>query len=622
VARASKPKKATKPAAEKPSREEKPTKEPTQDKTPVIELPRSISVRQLADILNIDAINIIKQLMRNGIMANINQVIDYETASSVVSSFGFKPHLTPIKAQLLATAVEESKRLKRKYGKESENLVTRPPVVTVMGHVDHGKTKLLDAIRKTNVVDSEAGGITQHIGAYQVTIDRQKITFLDTPGHEAFTAMRAHGANITDVTILVVAADDGVMPQTREAIDHARAADVPIVVAINKIDKENANPNLVKQQLAEAGLVVEEFGGTIVAVEVSAKEKKGIKELLESVLLVAEMEELKANPNLPAAGIVIEAEMDKTMGPLATVLIQSGTLKEEDTVVVGTTWGRVRAMFNDMGKRIKKAEPSMPVEILGLDEVPQVGDALTATTDERHAQAILARRRTELEKEALKATKTINLDNLFDQISAGKVKELNVILKTDVQGSIEPIRTSLERLATEEVKVRIIHSGTGDVSESDVMLASASNGLIIGFNVSASEGARNLAASTGVDIRFYNIIYSLIDDVDKALKGLLEPTYIEVIEGRADVRAVFPAGKGAKAAGVMVNEGKVTRNASVRVRRGKEILADSTVSSLKRFKDDAREVAAGYECGVGVKDFNDFKVGDVLEFYKTEKSSK
>jgi translation initiation factor IF-2 len=622
VAKASKSQNAAPPAAEKPSKEDKPAKEPAQDKTPVIDLPRSISVRQLADILNINAINIIKQLMRNGIMANINQVIDYETASSVVTSCGFKPHLTPIKDQMLASAAEESKRLKRKYGKESENLVPRPPVVTVMGHVDHGKTKLLDAIRKTNVVDSEAGGITQHIGAYQVTIDGQKITFLDTPGHEAFTAMRAHGANITDVTILVVAADDGVMPQTREAINHARAAEVPIVVAINKIDKDTANPNLVKQQLTEAGLVVEEYGGTTVAIEVSAKEKKGIKELLESVLLIAEMEELKANPNLPAAGIVIEAEMDKTMGPLATVLIQSGTLKEEDTVVVGTTWGRVRAMFNDNGKRIKKAEPSTPVEILGLDEVPQVGDTLTATTDERHAQAILARRRTDLEKEALKARKAINLDNLYDQINAGNVKELNVILKTDVQGSIEPIRTSLERLGTDEVKVRIIHSATSDVSESDVMLASASNGLIIGFNVSASEGARRLAATSGVDVRFYGIIYSLIDDVDKALKGLLEPTYVEVIEGRADVRAVFSAGKGVKAAGVLVAEGKVTRNVSVRVKRGKEILADSTVISLKRFKDDAKEVAAGYECGVGVKDFNDFKVGDVLEFYKMEKSSK
>jgi translation initiation factor IF-2 len=621
VAKASKSRSAATPAAEKPPKEEKPVKEQAQDKTPVIDLPRSISVRQLADILKIDSINIIKQLMRNGIMANINQVIDYETAASVVASFGFKGHLTPLKDQLLASAVEESKRRKQKYGKESANLVPRPPVVTVMGHVDHGKTKLLDAIRKTNVVDSEAGGITQHIGAYQVTIDGKKITFLDTPGHEAFTAMRAHGANITDVTILVVAADDGVMPQTREAINHARAAEVPIVVAINKIDKDNADPNRVKQQLTEAGLVVEEYGGDIVAIEVSAKEKKGIKELLESVLLVAEMEDLKANPNLPAAGVVIEAEMDKTMGPLATILMQSGTLKEEDTVVVGTTWGRVRAMFNDKGKRIKKAEPSMPVEILGLDEVPQVGDTLTAATDERHAQAILARRRAEKEKEALK-NKSVNLDNLYEQINAGKVKELNVILKTDVQGSIEPIRLSLEKLATEEVKVRIIHSATGNVSESDIMLAAASNGLVIGFNVNAGEGAKKLAATTGVDVHFYKIIYTLIDDVDKALKGMLEPKYVEVIEGHADVRAVFSAGKGAKAAGVMVTEGKVVRNASVRVKRGKEIITDSTVSSLKRFKDDAKEVATGYECGVGVKDFNDFKVGDVLEFYKVEKSRK
>jgi len=612
VAKAGKPENTVEPAAQKSA------KEPAQDKTPVLDIPRSISVHQLADILNIDSISVIKQLMRNGIMANINQIIDYDTAAPIVSSLGYKPHLTPIKEQMRASAVEESKRLKRKYGKDAENLVTRPPVVTVMGHVDHGKTKLLDAIRKTNVVDSEAGGITQHIGAYQATIDGHKITFLDTPGHEAFTAMRAHGANITDITILVVAADDGVMPQTREAINHARAADVPIVVAINKIDKDNANPNLVKQQLTEAGLVIEEWGGNVVCVEISAKEKKGIKELLESVLLVAEMEDLKANPNLPAAGIVIEAEMDKTMGPLATVLIQSGTLKEEDTIVVGTTWGRVRAMFNDKGKRIKKAEPSTPAEILGLDIVPQVGDTLTAVADERHAQAILARKRAELEKAS--EAKSVNLDNLYDQISAGKVKELNVILKTDVQGSIEPIRTSLEQLGTDEVKVRIIHSATGNISESDVLLASASNGLIIGFSVSAGEGARRLAATTGVDIRFYNIIYTLTDDVDKALKGLLEPTYVEVIDGRADVRAVFSAGKGAKAAGVLVSDGKVTRNVLVRVRRGKEILADSTVSSLKRFKDDAKEVAAGYECGVGVKDFNDFQVGDVLEFYRMEKS--
>ena len=614
MAKASKQENTVEPVAEKSGQE------PAEAKTPVIDIPRSIGLRQLADILHVDSINIIKQLMRSGIMANINQIIDYDTAASIVSSFGYKPHLTPLKEQMLATAVEESKKQKRRYGKEAENLQPRPPVVTVMGHVDHGKTKLLDAIRQTNVVDQEAGGITQHIGAYQATIDGQKITFLDTPGHEAFTAMRAHGANITDVTILVIAADDGVMPQTLEAINHARAAEVPIVVAINKIDKDNANSNLVKQQLAEAGLVIEEWGGHTVCVEISAKEKTGIKALLESVLLVAEMEELKANPNRPAAGVVIEAKKDKTRGPLASILIQTGTLKEGNTIVVGTTWGRVRAMFNDTGKRIKKADPSTPIEVLGLNNVPQVGDTLTAVVDERHAQALLARKRAEMEKESSQAAKSVNLDNLYDQISSGKVKELNVILKTDVQGSIEPIRTSLERLGTDEVKVRIIHSATGNVTESDVMLAAASNGLIIGFDVGAGEGARRVAATSGVDIRFYNIIYTLTDDVDKALKGLLEPTYVEVIDGRATVQAVFSAGKGVKAAGVMVNEGKVIRNSSVRVRRGKEILADSTASSLKRFKDDAKEVAAGYECGVGVKDFNDFQVGDVLEFYRMEKS--
>jgi translation initiation factor IF-2 len=614
VAKAGKQEHNTEPAAEKAE------KETAQAKIPVLDIPRTISVRQLSELLDVNSINIIKQLMRNGIMANINQIIDYDTAAPIISSFGFKPHLTPLKDQMMADAAEESKKLKRKYGKDAENLLPRPPVVTVMGHVDHGKTKLLDAIRKTNVVDSEAGGITQHIGAYQATIDGQKITFLDTPGHEAFTAMRAHGANITDVTILVVAADDGVMPQTLEAINHARAAEVPIVVAINKIDKDNANPNLVKQQLAEAGLVIEEWGGNTVCVEISAKEKKGIKELLESVLLVAEMEELKANPNQPAAGVVIEAEMDKTMGPLATVLIQTGTLKEEDTVVVGNTWGRIRAMFNDTNKRIKKAEPSTPVEILGLSNVPEVGDTLTAVTDERHAQAILAKKKADAEKAAAQTTKSVNLHNLYDQISAGKVKELNVILKTDVQGSIEPIRTSLEQLATDEVKVRIIHSATGNIIESDVLLASASNGIIIGFGVTATEGAKKMAAASGVSIRYYNIIYTLTDDIAKALKGMLEPTYVEVIDGRANVQAVFSASKGAKVVGVMVTEGKVTRNSLVRVRRGKEVLADSTVASLKRFKDDAKEVAAGYECGVGIKDFNDFRVGDALEFYRMEKS--
>jgi translation initiation factor IF-2 len=610
VARASKQPAKPEPAAVKSSPETAAAKAPT------LEIPRSIGVRQLADLLDVDSVQVIKQLMRNGIMANINQVIDYETAASIAAGLGFKAHLQPLKDQAMTTAAEESKKLKRHYGKEAENLQPRPPVVTVMGHVDHGKTKLLDAVRQTNVVDQEAGGITQHIGAYQATIDGHKITFLDTPGHEAFTAMRAHGANITDVTILVVAADDGVMPQTIEAINHARAAEVPIVVAINKIDKDNANPDRVKQQLAEIGLVVESWGGNIVSVDISAKEKRGIKELLESVLLVAEMEDLKANPNQPAAGVVIEARMDKTRGPLSTVLVQAGTLKEGDTVVVGGTWGRVRAMFNYLGKRIKKAEPSTPAEILGLGDVPEVGDNLTAVSDERHAQAILARRRTEAEKAA--QTRTVSLNNLYDQITAGKVKELNVVLKTDVQGSIEPIRHQLEQLGTEEVKVRIIHAGTGNVSESDVMLATASGGLIIGFNVAASEGARRTAATNKVDIRSYDIIYNLADDVAKALKGMLEPTYVEVIEGRAEIRAVFPSGKETRVAGVYVNEGKITRNSQVRVRRGKEVLVESTVSSLKRFKDDVREVTAGYECGVGVKDFNDFQVGDMLEFYRVE----
>ena len=430
-------------------------------------------------------------------MANINQIIDYDTAAAIAAGFGYQARLKPLKDQQLASAAEESKKLKRLYGTEADNLQPRPPVVTVMGHVDHGKTRLLDAIRQTNVMDTEAGGITQHIGAYQVTVNGQKITFLDTPGHEAFTAMRAHGANITDITILVVAADDGVMPQTIEAINHARAAEVPIVVAINKIDKPNANPELVKQQLADAGLVIEEWGGNTVCVQISAKEKTGISELLENVLLVAEMEELKASPSRPAAGVVIEAEMDKTRGPLATVLVQTGTLKEGDTVVVGSTWGRVRAMFNDAGKRIKKAEPSTPAVVLGLNSVPQVGDTLTAVADERQAQALVEKRKAEMEKESSLTAKAVNLDNLYDQISAGQVKELNVILKTDVQGSIEPIRSSLERLGTDKVKVRIIHSGTGNITESDVMLAIASKGLIIGFGVSSEENARRLAATKG-----------------------------------------------------------------------------------------------------------------------------
>lgn len=592
--------------------------QPATVKARPIELPHSSSVRQLADLLQISAIEIIKQLMRKGIMANINQVINYETAAALAASYGYEARPQPRTTPRSASAISEIRKQRQLQGEEAGNLQLRPPVVTVMGHVNHGKTRLLDAIRQTNVMDTEAGGITQHIGAYQVKANEQKITFLDTPGHEAFTAMRAHGAQITDITILVVAADDGVMPQTLEAIDHAQAAGVPIVVAINKIDKPNANPELVKQQLADAGLLIEEWGGDTVCVPISAKEKIGIAELLENLLVVAEVEELKANPAGPATGVVIEAEMDKSRGPLATVLVNTGTLKLGDTVVVGTTWGRVRAMFNETGKQVKKAGPATPVALLGLNSVPQVTDTLTAVNNEHQAQALIERHKLEMKKTL---PKSVSLSNLYDQISTGQVKSLNVILKTDVQGSIEPIRSSLERLGTEEVQVRIIHSGTGNITESDVMLATASKGLVIGFGVSTEEGARRLANAEGIDIRHYDVIYNLIDDVDKALKGLLEPTYVEVIEGRAEVRAIFPAGKRTQVAGAYVTEGKVSRNASVRVRRGEEIVHESTVSSLRRFKDDVREVTAGYECGIGIKDFSEFQVGDILEFFRTEKAA-
>ncbi|MFC2001094.1 translation initiation factor IF-2 [Chloroflexota bacterium] len=590
-------------------------------KAPVIELPKSLSLRQLADLLQVNTIEIIKNLMRNGIMANINQAINYETAASIATGYGHEVRLKPRKtAKRSADTVTERKKRQQLPTEESGALQPRPPVVTVMGHVDHGKTRLLDAIRQTNVMVTEAGAITQHIGAYQVTVNGQKITFLDTPGHEAFTAMRAHGAQITDIIILVVAADDGVMPQTLEALNHARAAEVPIVVAINKIDSPNANPELCKQQLADANLLIEEWGGDTVCVPISAKEKTGISDLLENLLLVAEIEDLKADPTQAATGVVIEAEMDKSRGPLATVLVQTGTLKLGDTVVVGTTWGRVKAMFNDTGKRVRKAEPATPIEVLGLNSVPQAGAILAAVANEHQAQSLIEKRKLEMQQESSLTTRAVSLNNIYDQISAGRMKELNVILKTDVQGSLEPIRSSLERLGTEAVHVRIIHSGTGNVTETDVTLAIASNGLIIGFGVSSEEGARRLSSIKGIDIRYYDVIYKLSDDVEKALKGMLEPTYVEVIEGRAEVRAIFSSSKVKKAAGVYVTEGKISRGASARVRRGEEIVGEGTVSSLKRFKDDAREVAAGYECGVGIQDFNKFEVGDILEFFRMEKT--
>ncbi len=582
-------------------------------KAPVIDLPASLTVKELADTLHISAIEVVKQLMRSGIMANVNQVINFEVAAGVAGSFGVEAR-PKTKAKVAASAAGRIKKaVKEEKGSE---LQSRPPVVTIMGHVDHGKTRLLDAIRQTNVMASEAGGITQHIGAYQVEVDGKKVTFLDTPGHEAFTAMRARGAQVTDIAVLVVAADDGVMPQTLEAMNHAKAAGVPIIVAINKIDKAEANPDLVKQQLATNGLVVEDYGGDTIAVPVSAKEKKGIPELLENILLLAEMEDLKANPARAGMGVVIEAEMDKSRGPLATVLVQNGTLRPGDIIVVGNTWGKVKAMFNDKSKQIRKAEPASPAVLLGLNEVPQVGDAFQAVTDEAQARAIIQKRQAQARPAEAKGLK---LDTFFAEISAGKIKELNIILKTDVQGSVEPIRNSLERLGTPEVQVRIIHSSTGNITEGDVMLALASEGLIIGFNTIVDTGARRLADTKGVDIRVYDVIYALIDDVEKALKGMLEPKIVEVIDGRAEIRQVFPAGKGTRVAGCYVTEGKVSRNLPVRVIRRGKILSDTTVISLRRFKDDVRDVATGFECGIGLKDFNDFQPGDILEFYEKRK---
>jgi len=600
---------------------EEATRSPETPKKAQVELPRSLSVRQLADLLQVSAIDIIKQLMRKDIMANINQIVDYDIAAEIATNLGYETRLKSRTAEGTASAISEIRKRRKLQVEETGNLQPRPPVVTVMGHVDHGKTRLLDAIRKTNVMDTEAGAITQHIGAYQVTVEDQKITFLDTPGHEAFTAMRAHGAQITDIIILVVAADDGVMPQTLEAINHARAAEVPILVALNKIDKPEANQERVKQQLTEAGLLIEEWGGDVVCVPISAKEKIGIQELLENLLVIAEVEELKANPAGLASGVVVEAEMDRTRGPLATILVNNGTLKPGDTVVVGSTSGRVRAMMNDLGKQVKKAGPATPAVIMGLSSVPQAGDILTAVTSEQQAQALLEKHRQEMEERASVSARSVSLHNLYDKISSGQVKGLNIILKADVQGSIGPIEDSLERLSTDEVQVRILHSGTGNVSESDVMLATASSGLIIGFGVDSDEGARRQASIEGVDIRHYNVIYNVVDDVEKALKGLLEPELVEVIEGRAEVRAVFSAPKGVQVAGLYVLDGKISRNSLVRVHRGEEIISDTTVSSLKRFKDDVREVAAGYECGIGVKDFHDFQVGDVLEFYRIDKSA-
>lgn len=577
-------------------------------------IPPSLTVRQFADLMGVSAVEAIKQLMRNGIIANINQVIDHDTAAIVASDFGYEV----VEEKREAISARRPKRYQRFREEDTSVQKPRPAVVTIMGHVDHGKTKLLDAIRQSNVAATEVGEITQHIGAYQVDIHGQKITFLDTPGHEAFTAMRARGAQATDIAVLVVAADDGVMPQTLEAIDHARAAGVPIVVAINKMDKPEANPQRVKQQLADLGLVCEEWGGDVVCVQVSAKKKEGISHLLENLLIVAELEDLKANPERRAIGVVIEAKLDKNRGPVATVLVQTGTLRVGDPFIVGDTWGKVKAMFNDRGKHLRKAEPATPAEILGLESVPQAGDTLTVTASEREARS-LAQRRQEEKRLALRPTRALSLSELYSQIRDGQVKELNIILKTDVQGSIEPIKASLERLDMDKVKVNILHSGSGSITEGDVLLALASKGIVLGFNTRPEPGAKQLAESEGVEIRCYEVIYHLVEDVEKAMKGMLEPTYREAVEGHAEVRATFPS-RGGKVAGVYVTDGKVTRGALARILRHGEAAFESSVSSLRRFKEDVKEVASGYECGVGIEGYNDFEIGDIIELYRRERA--
>jgi len=573
---------------------------------PHISIPPTLSVKQLADLLQVSAVEVIKQLMRNGIMANINQAVDFDTAVVVAEHFGYKAKRQPIYAQI-----------KRPVLTGGGKLSPRPPVITIIGHVDHGKTSLLDAIRQSNVIATEAGAITQHIGAYQVEVNSRKITFLDTPGHEAFTAMRARGTQITDIAVLVVAADDGVMPQTIEAINHARSADVPIVVAINKIDKPNANPDKVKQQLADLDLIIEEWGGDTVCVPISAKKKQGIDELLENLLLVADILELKAEHDCPAGGVVIEARLDKTRGPVATLLVQRGMLKPGDTIAISNTWGRVKAMFNELGKHLKKAEPATPVEVLGLNAVPRAGDSFNVVGNEREARMLLEKHKSTQQKVPTRA-KTLSLSDLSTQISAGQIKELNIILKTDVQGSIEPIRDSLEQLSDEKVKVRVIHSGSGSITESDVLLALASKGIIIGFNSRPEPGAQRLAETEGISIRYYNIIYELVKDVDKALKGMLEPTYTEVVEGQAEVLAVFDTGKKGKVAGVSVKEGRLRRDSLARVIRKGESIHESRINSIRRFKEDVKEIATGFECGIKIEGLADFQVGDIIQSYRQE----
>ena len=582
-----------------------------------VAIPPALTVKELADLLAVTPVEVIKRLMTNGVMASMNQSIDYDTAAIVAVELGFDPEeQAAAEVTSLPEAVDEEEE-----PDDPASLVTRPPVVTILGHVDHGKTSLLDAIRTTKVAAGEAGGITQHIGAYQVELDGKLITFIDTPGHAAFTAMRARGAQVTDIAVLVVAADDGVMPQTIEAINHAKAAGVPIIVAINKSDLPGANPDRVKQQLTEYSLVVEDFGGDVVAVPVSALKGTGLDDLLESINLVAEISELKANPNRPGIAVVVEAELDPSRGPIATVLVKNGTLRQGDALVAGETSGKVKAMFNDRGERIKEAGPASPVVIMGLENVPEAGERIRVVSDEREARLIVEARRRGREAEEQTDHAHVNLDTLFNEISAGKLKELILILKADVRGSAEAVKGALERLGTSEVKVKVIHAATGPVSDSDVMLAEASNGIIIAFNIKTDPSARKRADATGVEIRPYTIIYQAIEDIEKALAGMYEPTYEQVIDGHAEVRQVFKSSRLGGIAGSFVLDGTLKRGSTVRIlRKGTEI-GKGRCEGLKRFADDAREVAAGYECGIVIGGFDKFVEGDVVEFFHEERTN-
>jgi translation initiation factor IF-2 len=567
-----------------------------------------IAVGDLAKRMGVKGGELIKKLMEMGVLVNINQLIDADVASLVASEFSYEVEKISLERQELLERKEDL----------PEQLKPRPPVVTIMGHVDHGKTMLLDSIRKTNVVGGEAGGITQHIGAYDVELENGHVAFIDTPGHEAFTAMRARGAQVTDVVVLVVAADDGMMPQTKEAIDHARAAKVPIVVAINKIDKPTANPEKVKKDLSEYGLIPEQWGGNTLFAEVSAKQKIGIKELLDLILLQAEVLELRANPDKSARGVIIESKLDKGRGPVATLLIQEGTLRTGDAFLAGSHYGRVRAMLNDKGQKIEEAFPSTPVEVVGFTDIPGAGEMFIVVSEERMAKQISLHRQEKIREKELSKLSKVSLEELYDKIKKGEVKELNVIIKADVQGSIEAVKEALKKLSTEEVKVNILHDAVGGITETDVNLASASNAIIIGFNVRPGSKAQFLAEQEQVDIRTYSVIYDAITDIKNALEGLLEPTYKEHILGRAQVIQIFNIKKVGTVAGSLVTDGKVVKGSQARLLRDNVVVYDGRISSLKRFKDDTKDCSQGLECGIGIENFNDIKLGDIIESYEMQ----